>query len=198
MGLFSQRPEGRHHHRDAQESEPINESWAFLVGDYPDKDRDRSLKALAKSQPDLRHVLDPDEQVTALLGCASEPYLFAATNSRCLLLRPKLGTKQISYQEVAGTNMVALPNNKFALNIESHASRMNYRPDDWKRFQGIIQVTSWTPQPLRGIEALLPSTERNIRQLANAVAVSVGPGSRSWMRPRRSGGVAGSGPWPSN
>lgn len=127
----------------------VDPELAAVVTSSTDKDRASALKTLAKCQAGIRASLEPGEQSLCLaqyMPGVGAYGLLLVTNRRTAEVKGGQFVRQLRHDEVAETKLGRMPNGNTLVTIESTAAKLDYRPNDPKRFEKIIFLEVATPR----------------------------------------------------
>ncbi len=104
-------------------------------------------KTLAKESDGIMDILKVTGE-TCLVVAHDINYnaILVVTNRRTFTIKRSRIQMELSHQEVAETKLFVKPNENMLVAIESHASRLDYSPNDPMRFEKIIQIEVATPR----------------------------------------------------
>jgi hypothetical protein len=116
----------------------------ILVG-FDESKSGKAMKALQKREGAIRSYLHPDETLDLIaISNANYSEFAAVTNARTVFFDKKGRVlKELAHGAVAGVVVKPGPSG-LLVEIESHAAA-KYAPDDWKRYQHVIQIPVATP-----------------------------------------------------
>jgi len=116
--------------------------------------RKAALKSLAANQDGIKGMLAPDEVAEVIsyyMGNFGGDMLLVITNLRSVAMKKGSIKQQLRHDEVAGTTIAQMANGQMLVQIESTASRLDYRPNDTQRFESIMQMQIYTPRQAQTI-----------------------------------------------
>jgi hypothetical protein len=132
----------------------VDADLAAVILAYSDKERTQTLKLLAESQDIIRRTLDSGESPVCAfwhLGGFGGNMLLLITNKRTLSLKKNSIKQELRHEEVAETQIGKFPNGSPLVQIISLKSKLDYRENDNRRFEWIIQFTVDTPRAAQAI-----------------------------------------------
>lgn len=144
MGIFGKTPSVNE----------VDADLAAVILAYSDKERTQTLKLLAESQDIIRRTLDSGESPVCAfwhLGGFGGNMLLLITNKRTLSLKKNSIKQELRHEEVAETQIGKFPNGSPLVQIISMKSKLDYRENDNRRFEWIIQFTVDTPRAAQAI-----------------------------------------------
>ena len=77
--------------------------------------------------------------------------LVVVTNKRTLTLKKDSIKQQLIHQEVAETTIRQMPNGDCLVEIESKKARLDFNPQDSRRYEHIIQLQVGTPRVAQAV-----------------------------------------------
>jgi hypothetical protein len=132
----------------------VDAGLAAVILAYSDKERTQTLKLLAESQDIIRRTLDSGESPVCAfwhLGGFGGNMLLLITNKRTLSLKKNSIKQELRHEEVAETKIGKFPNGSPLVQIISLKSKLDFRENDNRRFEWIIQFTVDTPRAAQAI-----------------------------------------------
>ena len=144
MGIFGKTPSVNE----------VDADLAAVVLAYSEKERIQTLKLLADSQDIIRKTLDSGESPVCAfwhLGGFGGNMLLLITNKRTLSLKKSSIKQELRHEEVAETKIGQFPNGNPLVQIISLKSKLDYKEQDNRRFEWIIQLTVDTPRVAQAI-----------------------------------------------
>lgn len=104
-------------------------------------------KTLAKESDGIMTILKgTGETCLAVAHDIYDNAILVATDRRTFTIKRSRIQMELSHQEVAKTTLLVRPNGNMLVVIESHASLLDYSPNDPMRYEKIIQIEVATPR----------------------------------------------------
>lgn len=144
MGIFGKAPS----------VDEVDADLAAVVVASSDKTRTLTLRSLAESQGILRRTLASGEVPVCAawyMGGLGGNMLLVITNQRTLSLKKGSIKQELRHEEVAETKIGQFPNGDPLVQIISLKSKLDYKEQDNRRFEWIIQLTVGTPRVAQAI-----------------------------------------------
>jgi hypothetical protein len=135
-------------------SADIDSALADTVVASTDKTQRATLDALARSQASLHAIFEQDERPVCsawYMGMMGGNMLVVVTNKRTLTLKKDSVKQQLRHGEVAETTIRTMPNGDCLVEIESSKSRLDFNPQDSRRYEHIIQLQVGTPRVAQAV-----------------------------------------------
>jgi hypothetical protein len=120
-------------------------------------DRRETLKLLGKNQLAIQAVLEPDEEVAAIVAhWEVAGYVLVITGRRLLDFKKGRLNSSLQQSDVGRTRLLNQPNGNFLVAIETHEAMM-YRDDDMRHFdpQRYLAIKVGDPKVARGVCAIV-------------------------------------------
>lgn len=139
-------------------AEVLDRELEAVLVSSPGKAREMAVKCLAKNQAGIRSSLEPGEKplcIARYMGSMGGDRMLVVTDRRSADFKKGSVAQQLRHGDVAETTLASMSNGDTLLQIESNASRLDYRPNDPMRFEKIIQVQIGTPREAQAICAAI-------------------------------------------
>lgn len=142
MGLFGSK------------SADVDQALAETVVASTDKTHKATLDALARGQAALYAIFEPGERPICsawYMGMMGGNMLVVVTDQRTLTLKKDSVKQQLRHGEVAETTIRKMPNGDCLVEIESTKARLDFNPQDSRRYDHIIQLQVGTPRVAQAV-----------------------------------------------
>jgi hypothetical protein len=135
-------------------SPDVDTALAETIVASTDKTRKLTLDALGHGQATLYRAFEQGEKPICsawYMGMMGGNMLVVVTNQRTLTLKKDSIKQQLIHQEVAETTIRQMPNGDCLVEIESKKARLDFNPQDSRRYEHVIQLQVGTPRVAQAV-----------------------------------------------